>query len=114
MSVRLIYIADEDDRRSVHAVTLNLAGIGDPLERHSGRCRVLGGFLWDSVEKCAQRTLWLLQHPSRSTAVAARGLKTVRERFLLTRLIAWALISAYRDCVRLGVGSVAEAELRDW
>jgi hypothetical protein len=30
------------------------------------------------------------------------------------RLIAWALISAYRDCVRLGVGSVAEAELRDW
>ena len=29
------------------------------------------------------------------------------------RLIAWALISAYRDCVQLGVGSVAEAELRD-
>jgi trehalose synthase len=48
----------------------------------------VGGFLVDSVEECADRTLWLLQHPRQSTAFAARGRERVRERFLLTRLIA--------------------------
>ncbi len=57
---------------------------GIALQLHDG----VGAFLVDSVEECAERTLWLLQHPSRSTALAARGRKTVRERFLLTRLIA--------------------------
>jgi trehalose synthase len=48
----------------------------------------VGGFLVDSVEGCADRTLWLLQHPGQSRAFAARGRERVRERFLLTRLIA--------------------------
>ena len=48
----------------------------------------IGGFLVDSVEECADRTLWLLQHPRQSSAFAARGRERVRERFLLTRLIA--------------------------
>jgi trehalose synthase len=47
-----------------------------------------GGFLVDSVEECAERTLWLLQHPEDGAQLAARGRERVRERFLLTRLIA--------------------------
>ncbi|GIW07453.1 MAG: glycosyl transferase family 1 [Dehalococcoidia bacterium] len=47
-----------------------------------------GGFLVDSVEACAERTLWLLRHPDHGRALAERGRDLVRERFLLTRLIA--------------------------
>jgi trehalose synthase len=47
-----------------------------------------GGFLIDSVEECAERALWLLQHPVESRELAARGRERVRERFLLPRLVA--------------------------
>src|SRR5207247_10233328 len=48
----------------------------------------VGGFLVDSVEACAERTLWLLRHPEDGKAMGARGREAVRERFLLPRLIA--------------------------
>src|SRR5262249_22896901 len=47
-----------------------------------------GGFLVDSVEACAERTLWLLRHPEEGKAIGARGREGVREHFLLPRLIA--------------------------
>jgi trehalose synthase len=47
-----------------------------------------GGFLVDSIEECAARTLWLLQHPLEGEALAARGREHVREHFLLPRLLA--------------------------
>jgi len=57
---------------------------GIPLQLQPG----VGGFLVDSVEECAERTLWLLQHPEEGAALGARGRERVRERFLLPRLIA--------------------------
>jgi len=47
-----------------------------------------GGFLVDSVEECAERTLWLLEHPEEAEAIGARGREVVHEHFLLPRLIA--------------------------
>src|SRR5687768_3810494 len=47
-----------------------------------------GGFLVDSVEECAEKTLWALQHPEEAREFGAKGRELVRERFLLTRLIA--------------------------
>lgn len=57
---------------------------GIPLQLQGGA----GGFLVDSVDECAERLLWLLRHPEEGVALAARGRALVRERFLLTRLIA--------------------------
>ncbi len=57
---------------------------GIPLQMPEGT----GGFLVDSVEECAERTLWLLRHPEEGKAFGAKGKELVRERFLLTRLIA--------------------------
>jgi trehalose synthase len=57
---------------------------GIPLQLQDGA----GGFLVDSIEACAERTLWLLRRPDEGRALAARGRELVRERFLLTRLIA--------------------------
>jgi trehalose synthase len=57
---------------------------GIPLQVQDG----VGGFVVDSVEECAARTLWLLQHPVESKTLALAGRERVRERFLLTRLIA--------------------------
>jgi trehalose synthase len=57
---------------------------GIPLQLQDGA----GGFLVDSVEACAERTLWLLSHPDEGHELAARGRELVRRRFLLTRLIA--------------------------
>ena len=57
---------------------------GIPLQLADGA----GGFLVESVEACAERALWLLQHPDEGRALAERGRDLVRERFLLTRLIA--------------------------
>jgi trehalose synthase len=48
----------------------------------------VGGFLVHSTEQCAERVLWLLQHPAEGKALAARGREHVREHFLLTRLLA--------------------------
>jgi trehalose synthase len=57
---------------------------GIPLQLQDGA----GGFLVDSVDACAERMLWLLQHPDEGRALADRGRELVRQRFLLTRLIA--------------------------
>ena len=57
---------------------------GIPLQLPDGS----GGFLVDDVEGCADRTLWLLEHPDDARELGARGREVVRERFLLTRLIA--------------------------
>jgi trehalose synthase len=57
---------------------------GIPLQMQDGA----GGFLVDSVEECAERTLWLLHHRDEARQLGARGKATVRDRFLLTRLLA--------------------------
>jgi len=57
---------------------------GIPLQLQGGA----GGFLVDSVDECAERTLWLLRNPTEARALADRGHELVRQRFLLTRLIA--------------------------
>ena len=57
---------------------------GIPLQMQDG----VGGFLVDSVKDCAERTLWLLRHPDAARQLGARGKALVRDRFLLTRLIA--------------------------
>ena len=57
---------------------------GIPLQMRDGA----GGFLIDSVEECAEKTLRLLKTPEESQQLAWRGRELVRERFLLPRLIA--------------------------
>jgi trehalose synthase len=57
---------------------------GIPLQVRGG----VGGFLVDSVEECAEKTLWALHHPGEAKEFGVRGRELVRERFLLTRLIA--------------------------
>jgi trehalose synthase len=57
---------------------------GIPLQVRGG----VGGFLVDSVEECAAKTLWALQHPEEAREYGGKGHELVRERFLLTRLIA--------------------------
>ena len=47
-----------------------------------------GGFVVRSVEECAEKILRLLRNPKEGTELAMRGKELVRERFLLTRLIA--------------------------
>jgi trehalose synthase len=73
---------------------------GIPLQLLDGA----GGILVDDVEGCADRTLWLLQHPAEARALGARGREVVRQRFLLTRLIADELL-LYKAV--LGVPTVA-------
>jgi trehalose synthase len=58
-----------------------------------------GGFLVDSTVACAERVAWLLEHPTEAHRIGARGRERVRERFLLTRLVA--------DELRLYAGLVA-------
>jgi trehalose synthase len=57
---------------------------GIPLQLQDGR----GGYLVDTVEECAQRTLELLDDPERRRTLGESGRALVRERFLLIRLIA--------------------------
>ncbi|HYM49507.1 MAG TPA: glycosyltransferase [Candidatus Limnocylindrales bacterium] len=57
---------------------------GIPLQLHDG----VTGYLVDSVEECARRILDLLRDPIEARAMAQRGRQTVREKFLLTRLLA--------------------------
>lgn len=42
---------------------------GIPLQLRDG----LGGFLVDSIEACAERTVWLLQHREEAVEIAAKG-----------------------------------------
>ncbi len=57
---------------------------GIPLQLQDGA----GGFLVESVEEAADRICWLLHHPEEAARLGQRGRDLVRERFLLTRLIA--------------------------
>jgi trehalose synthase len=57
---------------------------GIPLQLPDGR----GGYLVDSIEECATRTLALLNDPELRHDLGAAGRAHVRERFLLPRLIA--------------------------
>ncbi len=57
---------------------------GIPLQLQDGQ----GGYLVDSIEECANRTLELLADPERRRALGNAGRELVRGRFLLTRLIA--------------------------
>jgi trehalose synthase len=57
---------------------------GIPLQLQDGR----GGFLVDSVEECAARTLELLADAELRHELGRAGQELVRERFLLPRLIA--------------------------
>ncbi len=45
------------------------------------------GFLVNSVEECAERTLWLLQHPAEAKKMGTQAREHVREHFLITRLL---------------------------
>ncbi len=46
------------------------------------------GFLVNSVEECAARALWLLQHPEESQRMGEAARERVRKHFLITRLLA--------------------------
>jgi trehalose synthase len=54
---------------------------GIALQIHEGE----NGFLVDSVEECAQRSIELLQNPERADAMGIRGREHVRQNFLSTR-----------------------------
>jgi trehalose synthase len=56
---------------------------GIPLQIQNG----VGGFLVDSIEECAERTLFLLSHPDEAREIARRGKERVRESFLTPRLL---------------------------
>lgn len=57
----------------------NVGGI--PLQVIHGET----GFLVDSAEACAQRTLYLLEHPEEAARMGAAGREHVRRNFLTTR-----------------------------
>jgi trehalose synthase len=67
---------------------------GIPLQLQDGR----GGYLVDTVEECAARTLELLDDPELRRDLGAAGRELVRDRFLLPRLIADEL-RLYREVV---------------
>lgn len=46
------------------------------------------GFLVNSVEECAARALWLLQHPEEGRRMGEAARERVRKHFLITRLLA--------------------------
>jgi trehalose synthase len=57
---------------------------GIPLQLQDGA----GGYLVDSVDECAKRVLELLKDPEQRHDLGEQGHALVRDRFLLTRLIA--------------------------
>ena len=60
----------------------NVGGI--PLQIIDGKT----GFLVDSVEACAEKILYLLQHPDEADVMGMAAREHVRERFLTTRHLA--------------------------
>lgn len=60
----------------------NVGGI--PLQIIDGQT----GFLVDSVDECADRTLYLLEHPAEAARMGAAGRERVRQHFLSTRYLA--------------------------
>src|SRR5215207_3249481 len=80
---------------------------GIPLQMPDGA----GGFLVRSVEECAEKISYLLRNPEEGAALALRGKEVVRERFLLTRLIADEL-SLYASLLGAGARPDASAAAR--
>lgn len=65
---------------------------GIPMQMPEG----VGGYLVDSIEECVQRTVYLLRNPQAAQELGVAGRAHVRERFLMTRLLAdeiWLLAS---------------------
>lgn len=56
---------------------------GIPIQMPDGK----GGFLVDSIEECAEKTIFLLKNPDEAKILGKQGKEVVRERFLLHRLI---------------------------
>ena len=56
---------------------------GIPLQLEDGK----GGFLIDSVEECAEKVLYLLQHPSVARSMGRRGHRHIRSNYLTPRLL---------------------------
>jgi trehalose synthase len=87
---------------------------GIPLQLRDG----VGGYLIDSVDECAKRVLELLSDADRAHELGRTGHALVRERFLLTRLLADELqlyASVLGTPLRRGDVAVAglAGELRD-
>lgn len=74
---------------------------GIPIQMPEG----IGGFLVNSIEECAERTLWLLENTEEAEDMARKGKELVRERFLLTRLIADEL-RLYSDLVDMSLSGI--------
>ncbi len=70
---------------------------GIPLQISDGE----GGYLVDSVEEAADCANALLDNPAEARVIGARGREQVRERFLITRLLADE-IQLYRDVLNSG------------
>ena len=45
------------------------------------------GFLVDSTEECAEKIIWLLQHPKQSEKMGKKGKETVRKKFTCIRYL---------------------------
>ena len=57
---------------------------GIPMQMPEGT----GGYLVDSVDECVERTVRLLRDPRQAQELGAAGRAYIRERFLITRLLA--------------------------
>jgi len=64
-------------------VVANRSG-GIPLQMEDG----VGGFLVENTEECAERALYLLRHRDEARTLGLAGRERVRQRFLITRLLA--------------------------
>jgi trehalose synthase len=80
---------------------------GIPMQMPGGT----GGFLVGSVEECAEKVLYLLHNPEEGAELALSGKDIVRERFLLTRLIAGEL-ELYASLLETGAGGAGMSETR--
>jgi trehalose synthase len=56
---------------------------GIPLQMADG----VGGYLITTVEQCAERVVYLLQHPDDAARIAEAGRVRIRDRFLIPRLL---------------------------
>jgi trehalose synthase len=56
---------------------------GIPLQIDDGKT----GFLVSTSDECAEQVGWLLGHPAEASAMGARGVEHVRDRFLTTRYL---------------------------
>lgn len=56
---------------------------GIPLQMEDGE----GGFLVDSIDECAEKVLYLLQHPAEAKTMGQKGQQHIRSNFLTPRLL---------------------------